>query len=104
MQPVQTCKRFGAPLTMARTRWMFGFQRRLVRRCECDTVMPHDGCFPQTSQTAAIEIRGYQRGAFLPNDLLKVMRRNGRNARDASRSRRREGGGGRSLATQDARR
>src|SRR5205085_78375 len=44
-------------------RWMFGFQRRLVRlltlrqiaflpsRC---TAWPNDGCFPQTSHTAAI--------------------------------------------------
>ena len=33
---------------------MFGFQRRFVRRCECDTIMPHDGRLPQTSQTAAM--------------------------------------------------
>src|SRR5690606_29960679 len=43
MQLVQTLRRLGAPFTSARTRWMFGFQRRLVRRCECDTDMPHDG-------------------------------------------------------------
>ena len=34
--------------------WMFGFQRRWVRRCECETDMPKPGPFPQTSQTAAI--------------------------------------------------
>ena len=33
---------------------MFGFQRRLVRRCECDTDMPHDGPLPHTSHTAAM--------------------------------------------------
>ena len=32
--PVQTLTRLGVPFTSARTRWMFGFQRRLVRRCE----------------------------------------------------------------------
>jgi len=32
--PVQTFTRMGVPPTSARTRWMFGFQRRLVRRCE----------------------------------------------------------------------
>lgn len=32
--PVQTFTRLGVPFTSARTRWMFGFQRRLVRRCE----------------------------------------------------------------------
>jgi hypothetical protein len=34
---------------------MFGFQRRLVRRCECETDIPHDGPLPQTSHTDAIE-------------------------------------------------
>ncbi len=31
---VHTLRRLGVPATTARTRWMFGFQRRLVRRCE----------------------------------------------------------------------
>jgi hypothetical protein len=31
---VHTCSRFGAPLTSARTRWMLGSHRRLVRRWE----------------------------------------------------------------------
>ena len=39
---------------MARTRWMLGFQRRLVRRCEWLMLMPNDGRLPHTSQTAAI--------------------------------------------------
>ena len=30
MQPVQTCRRLGEPSTMARMRWMLGFQRRLA--------------------------------------------------------------------------
>ena len=47
--PVQTFTRFAAPLTRARTRWMFGCQRRFVRRCDCETDRPHDGCLPHTS-------------------------------------------------------
>src|SRR5687768_13190971 len=54
MQPVHTFTRLGAPPTRARTRWMLGFQRRFVRRCECDTDMPHEGPLPQTSHTDAI--------------------------------------------------
>lgn len=41
--------------TTARTVWMFGLKRRLVRRCECDTDMPKPGPLPQTSQTAATD-------------------------------------------------
>ena len=39
--------------TAARTVWMLGFHRRLVRRCECETDMPKPGPLPQTSQTLA---------------------------------------------------
>lgn len=39
--------------TMARTRWMFGFQRRLVRRWECDTLFPKLGLLPHTEQMDA---------------------------------------------------
>src|SRR5208282_1884810 len=53
-QPVQTFTRLGAPSIRARTRWMFGFQRRFVRRCECETFMPNEGFFPQSSQTEAM--------------------------------------------------
>ena len=36
---VQTLIRFGVtPSTSVRTRWMLGFQRRLVRRCECEML------------------------------------------------------------------
>src|SRR6476661_8284333 len=39
--------------TSARTDWMFGFQRRVVRRCECDTDIQKPGPLPHTSHTAA---------------------------------------------------
>ena len=38
---MQTLTRVGVFPTRARTFWMFGFQRRFVRRWECDTDMPH---------------------------------------------------------------
>ncbi len=53
---VHTLRRLGAPPTTARTRWMFGFQRREVRRCECEMELPKDGLLPQTSQLAATMI------------------------------------------------
>ena len=53
MQEVHTFKRFGVLPTMARTVWMFGFQRRLVRTCECEIEWPKPGPLPQTSQLAA---------------------------------------------------
>ena len=53
MHEVQTWSRFGEPSTRARTDWMFGFQRRLVRRCECETFIPNIGFLPQMSHTAA---------------------------------------------------
>ena len=52
---MHTCTRFGEPFTSARTRWMLGFQRRLVRRWEWLILMPNEGCFPHTSHTDAIE-------------------------------------------------
>src|ERR1044072_2999664 len=66
MQLVQTLTRLGAPLTSARTRWMFGFQWRFVRRCACDTDMPHDGPLPHTSQTDAM--------TYSCEELLRVGR------------------------------
>ena len=36
---------------------MLGFQRRLVRRWECDTDMPHEGFLPQISHTEPITHR-----------------------------------------------
>ena len=56
MHDVQTLSRLGDPSTRARTRWMFGFQRRLVRRWEWLMFMPNDGFLPQTSHTAAMTL------------------------------------------------
>ncbi len=53
MQDVQALMRLVLPFTTARTRWMLGFQRRGVRRCEWETRMPKPGPLPQTSQTEA---------------------------------------------------
>jgi hypothetical protein len=53
-QDVQTLSRLGEPFTKARTRWMFGFQRRFVRRWEWLTFIPNEGCLPHTSHTAGI--------------------------------------------------
>ena len=50
---MQTFTRLGVPLIMARTRWMFGFHRRLVRRWEWEMELPQDGPLPQISQLAA---------------------------------------------------
>src|SRR5689334_17468446 len=54
MQDVQTLTRFVVPFTMARTRWMFGFQRRFERTWEWLIVTPNDGFLPHTSHTAAM--------------------------------------------------
>ncbi len=53
MQEVQAWIRLRVPFTMARTVWMFGFQRREVRRCEWEMLLPKPGRLPQTSQLAA---------------------------------------------------
>src|SRR5690606_30117381 len=53
MQDVQAMMRLVLPFTTARTRWMLGFPRRGVRRCEWETRMPNPGPLPQTSQTEA---------------------------------------------------
>ena len=54
-QPVHTETRRMVPGEItARTRWMLGFQRRLVRRWEWLTLMPNDGFLPHTSQVDAI--------------------------------------------------
>lgn len=54
MHDVQAFTRRGVPSTRARTRWMFGSQRRLLRLWEKVTALPKNGFFPQTSHTAAI--------------------------------------------------
>ena len=53
MQAAQAFTRWGVPPILVRIRWMFGFQRRLVRRCECEMLCPKLGPLPQTSQLAA---------------------------------------------------
>ena len=53
MHEVHTLSFFGVLPTIARTVWMLGFQRRLVRRCECELEWPKPGPLPQTSQLAA---------------------------------------------------
>jgi len=50
---VHTLIRLRVPPTVVRTVWMFGFQRRGVRRCECEIELPKPGPLPQTSQLAA---------------------------------------------------
>lgn len=50
---MQTFRRFGVLPTVAFTDWMFGFQRRLVRRWECEMLLPKPGPLPQTSQVEA---------------------------------------------------
>src|ERR671929_404017 len=62
MQEVHTESRRTVPSTTALTRWMFGFQRRRVRRWEWLMRMPKDGCLPHTSQTEAIAPNGTRRG------------------------------------------
>ena len=65
-------------------RWMFGFQRRFVRRCEWDTDMPHDGPLPHTSHFDAIIcswIFALQNVSFGCSDDL---RRGAERPRDAS--------------------
>ena len=78
MQEVHTCSRRGLPPTMARTRWMLGFHRRFVRRCEWLTLIPNEGRFPQTSHTDAIE-PGTSRdgGPPAPEGLGGVTRQEG---------------------------
>ena len=44
-------------------RWIFGFQRRRVRRFECDTLLPKLGPLPQISHTDA---------TFVLLDLLRL--------------------------------
>ena len=57
MHEVQTfIRRVVPPPAGVWTVWMFGFHRRLVRRCEWDTLWPKPGPLPQTSQTLATGI------------------------------------------------
>src|SRR5450759_4750370 len=53
-QPVHTLRRFGVPLTTARTRWMFGLHWRLVFFFDHGTLWPKPGRLAQMSHTAAM--------------------------------------------------
>ena len=66
MHAVHTFKRVGVLLTNARTVWMFGLKRRLVRRCEWEIAWPKPGPLPQTSHTAAT-MTPKNLGVFLTN-------------------------------------
>jgi hypothetical protein len=57
MQEAQTFSRFGVPATTACTRWMLGFQRRLVFFFDQGTLWPNPGLLPHMSHTAATGIR-----------------------------------------------
>jgi hypothetical protein len=57
MQEAQTFSRLGVPDTTACTRWMLGFQRRLVFFFDQGTLWPNPGLLPHMSQTAATGIR-----------------------------------------------
>ena len=63
MQDVQTFSRRGVLPTIMRLRWMFGFQRRGVRRCENDTLLPKPGPLPQTSHTEATSLLQFGRSS-----------------------------------------
>jgi hypothetical protein len=57
------------PPAGVRTVWMLGFQRRLVRRCEWDTLWPKPGLLPQTSHTLATGV------SWVDRDWLPAHRR-----------------------------
>ena len=67
MHEVHTWTLRGEPFTIALTLWMFGFQRRLVRRWEWLMLIPNDGRFPHTSHTAAIATAPHWIGATTPD-------------------------------------
>lgn len=50
---VHTFRRLAVPLITVRTDWIFGFQRREVRRCEWDTFLPKLGALEQRSHVEA---------------------------------------------------
>ena len=55
-QDVQTCIRLRLPLMTGCTVWMFGSQRRFVRRCEWLSCLEKYGDFPQISQVAGMDM------------------------------------------------
>ena len=77
MHDVHALIRFGVPLTTVRTDWMLGYQRRGVRRCECEIELPKPGRLPQMSQVAAT-------GKLLENGMLVQATGTGYPGRNAS--------------------
>ena len=67
MQDVQTFIRLAWPETAARTRWMLGFQRRLVFFFDHGTLWPKPGLLPHTSHTAATGVCSH-----LPFDIFET--------------------------------
>ena len=53
-QPVHTKMRLTVPFKLARTRWRFGCQRRLVLLLAWLTLCPTDECLPQIVQLLAM--------------------------------------------------
>ena len=52
-QPVQTLRRLGVPLTIARTRWMLGAKRRLVLLRDPGRLFPKPARIAEISHTGA---------------------------------------------------
>ena len=65
MHEVQTLSRLGLPDTCRVTRWMFGFQRRLVFFFDQGTLWPNPGLLPHTSHTAATGVRSQIRSIHM---------------------------------------
>src|SRR5690606_35928511 len=62
-QLVQTLSFFLVPPTIARTVWMLGFQRRFVRRWECEMLWPKLGDLAHTSHVEATGVSSVVRAA-----------------------------------------
>ena len=71
MQEVHTLSRLGVPLTTACLVWMLGFQRRRVRRCENEMLLPKPGPLPHRSQTEAT-VRSIDRVTGLMDDAVSA--------------------------------
>ena len=71
MQEAQTFRRLGVPDTTACTRWMLGFQRRLVFFFDQGTLWPNPGFLPHMSHTAATGIRS-QKNYVNTDEVPKV--------------------------------
>src|SRR5919107_5860713 len=73
---VQTCRRFGVPLTTARTRWMLGSNRRRVAFFDHGRLLPKPGFLAQMSQTAATVLLLMSRGMGSPGSSRAPGNRN----------------------------